>query len=215
MIDQCRAGRTNPFSTGQMRRRGIPPLDADGCPRDVDALMARLSAAGGSAAIVGPHGSGKSTLLRTMAAHLEVGGVRVVRVAGRTDVVAIVRGVLACGGGTLCVDGWERIGWLGERAVWGLARLCGTRLLVTAHGRGALPTLLTCTTSPRLLGAIVARLLHGSDARAWLEPQDVAEVFERSRGNIREALFQLYDRCEARSGGRPSPGASNRSVVWS
>jgi len=54
--------RTNPFATRHTRPGGVPPLDDDGRPRDLEGLLARLGSMP-AAAIVGPHGTGKSTLL--------------------------------------------------------------------------------------------------------------------------------------------------------
>jgi len=206
----------NPFSTRHVRPGKIAPLDVSGRPLDIPGLIARLAAIGGSAAIVGPHGSGKTTLLMTIADVLEAQGERVewVRLRESRDLVGLLRAIAACaGGGTACVDSAERMGSIVGSGMRLAAWLVGARMLVTAHRRGPLQTLVECATSVRLLAAIVERLScrPGEDA---VSPVDVAAAFEASRGDIREALFLLYDRFERRarhprggSGGGQADGA--------
>lgn len=185
----------NPFSTRYVRPGRLPPLDAEGRPIDIAMLCETLAVLGGSAAVVGPHGSGKTTLLVWLANALEAGGSRIerVRFRGLRDVVSLARAIWRTAeGGTVCVDCWERLGWPGNGLARLAARLFGARLLVTAHRVGPLPTLCTCATSAKLLEAIVARLPIDSP----LLPGDVDEAFRRARGDVREALFLLYDRCE-------------------
>lgn len=62
--------------------------------------------------------------------------------------------------------------------------------MITAHAPGLLPTLIACETTPGLLGGIVRDLL-GSEAHG-LQPTP-EELFDRHRGNLRDALRQLYD----------------------
>lgn len=195
--------RGNPFCTRHVRPGRMPPLDAAGRPLDIPGMLVSLASLGGSAALVGPHGSGKTTLLAHLAAALEANGGRVerVRLRGWRDLVSLARAVArSAGGGTVCVDSWERLGrpWTG--VVRWFARRRGARLLVTAHHRGALPTLWECSTSTALLTALTDRLR----VDPAIGQHDVEEAFQRAAGDIREALFLLYDRFEerARAGGR-------------
>ncbi|NBW96683.1 MAG: hypothetical protein EBR28_08110 [Planctomycetia bacterium] len=191
----------NPFSTRHVRPGCLPPLDAAGRPIAVGDLCMRLAQLGGSAALVGPHGSGKTTLLWKICAALEADGVRVSRVRIRDlgDILTLAAVIWRrAGGGTVCVDSWERVGrplgWFLRAA----ARIVGTRLVITAHRAGSLPTLWECSTSTPLLEAIVARL-PGTDAGPTkVRPDDVVAAFRRSGGNIREALYVLYDVVEER-----------------
>jgi hypothetical protein len=64
-------------------------------------------------------------------------------------------------------------------------------LVITSHRPGLLPTLFECTTSPELLAEIVGEL-SGADLEA-------GELYERHRGNVRDALRELYDRWAGRS----------------
>ena len=194
---------TNPFSTRHTRPGCIVPLDGHGLPIDVDGLLDRLRRVGGTAAIVGPHGSGKSTLLVKVADALEASGVRVMRVRLRTwrDVAGVVDAIKRTGRrGAVCVDSWECLSVVirGLVRLAALARGCG--LVVTTHHDGGMPVLARCHTSRALLESIVGRL----PGRAhWygtvIQSQDIEAAFGRRRGDIREALYDLYDVFELRS----------------
>lgn len=185
------AGRpSNPFATRYLRAGLVPPLDPDGRPVPVTALAGRVGHAR-IMALVGPHGSGKSNLLATLAA-----------VIARDRRCILLRAGAGSGvigrlprGGVACIDGWERLGLF---RCWGIriAAWCrGASLVVTCHRALGLPVLARCTTSPALLTAVVAALpSHGGR----ITPADIAAAFARRRGNIREALFDLYDRFEER-----------------
>lgn len=189
----------NPFSTRFTRPGALPPLAMDGSSIDAASLLRRLSALGGTAAIRGPHGSGKSTLMRSLEAALAAEG----RLGGSLrlgggrlhDPLAVIRGVAACGPAeVLCVDGWERLGPLAAAGLAATARLLGRQLLVTVHGATTIPTLVETATSVELLERIVGLLPpHGGS----IHPQDVREAFAASAGDLREALFSLYDLYEA------------------
>lgn len=197
---------SNPFATRYTRPGAVPPLDRDGGPLDVAALLARLEALG-SAAIVGPHGHGKTTLLVALATALTADGqaVRIVRARGWTDLLPTLAAIGRPPFGTwACVDGWESLGpgrWLLRQ----VARLLGRPLVVTSHAPAGLPVLRACETSDELLTAIVARL---PDHGGRIAPDDVTAAFGRHGGDLRESLSDLYDRYEriaaasARSRGR-------------
>lgn len=192
----------NPFCTRSVSPGRIPPFDDSGRALDALALLAALEERGGSAALVGPHGSGKTTLLWHVAAALEARGRRVerVRLSDAHSVVAAIRAVIRqTGGGIVCADSWERLGRPWADLVRWCAGILGARLVVTAHHPGPLPTLWTCRTSPALLAAIVTQLPHDAGP-AWPERErQIEDAFRQSAGDIREALFMLYDRFEERA----------------
>jgi hypothetical protein len=181
--------RENPFETGRM----IATIRYDCAGGTPDTLVARLAALGWRAAIVGPHGAGKTTLLEDLGRALEARGFRItsirlgtadrrpprtwpVRAAGlgRSDIV--------------CLDGAEQLStpdWLAFR--WRARRAGG--LIVTSHVSGRLPLLVSCATSVDLLDRIVRRLTPVPAAGA----PGAAELFARHRGNLRDALRELYD----------------------
>jgi hypothetical protein len=192
--------RTNPFATRFTRPGRVVPLDADGRPLDLDALLARLRALGGRAAIEGPHGSGKTSLLTALAAHLDArgGATRLIRVRGGAEAGGLLRAIArAAAGAFVGVDGWERLPWpVATAARWLAAqRSCG--LVVTAHRATGLPVLHRCHTSSLVLARIVAQL---PDHRGAIDDGDVADAFARHAGDLREALYDLYDRFERRAG---------------
>jgi hypothetical protein len=90
-------------------------------------------------------------------------------------------------GDIVCLDGAEQLPaavWLWFR--WSVRRAGG--LVITAHRRGRLPTLVECATTADLLDRIVRRL--APEGTAHPSP---AALFARHRGNIRDALRELYD----------------------
>lgn len=92
-------------------------------------------------------------------------------------------------GDVLFLDGAEQLGWLSWTAVRLRTRRAGG-LVVTSHRPGLLPTLFECQTSPELLTGIVEDLA-GSDV-------EVGELWAQHRGNVRDALRELYDRWAGR-----------------
>ncbi len=191
----------NPFSTRHTRPGSIAPLDATGRPVDLDALLDRLHGLGGTAAIVGPHGSGKSTLLTHLAAALERQGGRAprIRLHSWPDAAAVWMALWrARPGDTICIDSWECTGRLFGTLLRVVARSTGRCLLVTSHRRSGFPEVARCTTSPALLQSIVGGL---PDHELWLgslvRVTDIDEAFAHHGGNLRESLYELYDRFEA------------------
>jgi len=86
---------------------------------------------------------------------------------------------------------------LGFAARRGLRRFCrrgGVGLVVTAHKSIGLPDLARCAPSLETVERL-ARGLLGGDAR-WATRELLAACFARHGGNVREVLFELYDRYE-------------------
>ena len=192
---------SNPFSTRYTRPGSIAPLDAAGRPVDVGALLDRLQRLGGTAAIVGPHGSGKSTLLTHLAAALEQHGRRAprVRLHSYADAPMVWMAIRQAGpDDTICIDSWECTGWLVGGLLRMVARATGRRLLVTSHRAVGFPVLARCTTTPVLLHSIVESLPnHGVWFGSLIRVADIREAFANHGGNLRESLYELYDRFEA------------------
>jgi energy-coupling factor transporter ATP-binding protein EcfA2 len=192
---------SNPFSTRHTRPGSIAPLDATGRPVDLDVLLDRLHGFGGTAAIVGPHGSGKSTLLTHLAPRLERDGRRAprIRLHSSADIPAAWSAIhRAAPGDTVCIDSWECTGRLVGGLLRILARVTGRHLLVTSHHRVGFPELVQCTTSPALLRAIVGGLPeHGVWLGKVIHAEDIDQAFANHGGNLRESLYELYDRFEA------------------
>lgn len=201
-------GVGNPFSTRHTRPGCLPPLDAMGRPLDLEGLLARAVATRG-AAIVGRHGSGKSNLLHHLAlAAAARGNVEQVRLRSWRDALLAWGAVLRVGrGGIACVDSWECAGPVERIVLVVLARAAGVFLLVTAHRPTVLlPTLVRCETTPSLLAAIVVQLV---DPPQWgavpIDAADIEAACAGHDGDLREALYELYDRFESRRSGAVHP----------
>ena len=192
------AAEANPFATRYTRLGAIRPLTEEGHPFDASATLAQLAEAGGCGAFVGPHGSGKSTRLAACAKAAADQGQRVQRVRLRRwrESLGVARAIALLPAGSLvCVDSLEVAGRVAARCLRILARLRRVQLLATSHEPAGLPMLVCCRTSPALLNRIVEQLpAHGGS----ITQGDIEEAFTAANGNIREALFALYDRVEAR-----------------
>lgn len=187
----------NPFST-RYTRPGA--LDYHFAASDTAAqLVERLRANGWWGQIVGPHGSGKSTLLATLLPLLADAGRQTLSIAlhqGDRRLPRLVELDRLDRDGQMVVDGYEQLGRLSR---WRLGRRCrrqGCGLLVTAHRDVGLPTIAFVKPSIETLQYVVARVLPAGDGP--IRAADIADVWRRSGGNVREALFALYDLYELR-----------------
>jgi len=211
--------RGNPFAAARLRPGCIPYLFSPG--DDLAALVARLAANHGQGQIVGPHGSGKSTLLAMLAAELSARGHRLVRIELRdgqrrllrdwqpaTDQASLARNESSTFGvqnssaieqylpATLIfVDGYEQLGWLARWRLWRRCRQAGWGLVVTSHGPAGWPTLATTRVDLTTAQAVVDSLAAGAAGKP--SSAEVSDAFARCGGNLREMLFDLYDRYEA------------------
>ncbi|HLY08522.1 MAG TPA: hypothetical protein VKW04_04350 [Planctomycetota bacterium] len=163
-------------------------------------LLARFDALGRRAAIVGARGSGKTTLLEDLAPRFRERGYRVRDLRLDAESPRFAEGVLAEVFATLTardlilVDGAEQLGWRAWSSFERRSRPAGG-LLVTQHRPGRLPTLLETRTSPQLLDGLVGQILgDGAASVRGLTPR----IFLKHRGNLRDALRELYDHYAAR-----------------
>lgn len=189
-------GEVNPFATKYTRLGAVQPLADDGSPFDPAAVLTRLEDEGGCGVFVGPHGSGKSTRLEACAHATEMRGlaVRRVRLRKRLDLWDAWKAVLGMpAGGLVCVDSLEQAGGVGAFCLTRLARLRGVRLLATCHTPCGLPVMASCQTSLGLLKRVVEQL---PSHEGLVSQHDLADAFSAANGNIRDALFELYDRAE-------------------
>jgi len=184
--------RDNPFAVERIHALGYRPLHTT-----FEALVARLREMDYRAALIGPEGSGKTTLLEALQPALAQQGfqtklifvndtVRFDRSACQRLLSQLTRDqiLLLDGADVLGRFDWSRI----QRHT--LAR--GGGLIVTSHRPGLLPTLLECATSTALLRALVDELQPRGPlaSAAFLD-----DLYERHRGNLRDCLRELYDRC--------------------
>jgi len=187
---------SNPFATRFIAPGALAFLFPAG--ESAESVVQRLKKNGWWGQIIGPHGSGKSTLIATLGPALAA--------AGREVILLAVRGGQPppplpahdqIGSHTqIIVDGYEQLGfWRRLRLKW-LARRAGAGLLVTAHVGVGLPALYETKAELKVVQEVVARLTAGSDIP--LAPEDVSSALAAAKGNVREALFQLYDTFEQR-----------------
>lgn len=185
--------RENPFRTDRVlavryRLPGGPGV-----------LLDRFEAMGRRGALVGPQGSGKTTLLEDLAPALRARGHRVRRVEldaepAFFDAATYPRFVESLDPDTVVLlDSAEKLGWLRWRAFERATRGAGG-LMITAHRHGLLPALAECRTTPALLHELVRELVGAEADRLPL-----ARLYQRHRGNLREALRALYDLYAARA----------------
>jgi len=196
--------RDNPFAMARLERVAYR---LEGVTHE--ALLQRFDALGRRAALVGVHGSGKTTLAAELAAHWRSVGRRVLALRLSSEERRLAPGLLErqmAGLGTndvVLLDGAEQLGWWGWRQFLRRTHAAGG-LLITTHRPGRLPTLLECRTTPDLLAGLVRELAPTFDLRA-AGAGDPAVLYWRHRGNLRDALRELYDRC-SRSGPSDSAG---------
>jgi hypothetical protein len=182
--------RDNPFSTDRVLKVRYRPVGWTW-----EELLERLARLNYRAAIVGPEGRGKTTLLEDLEPHLRSRGFEVKHLRLTRETPTFARPWLRelCAATTrndvLLCDGAEQMSWLGW---WRFRRLSrrAAGLVITSHRPGLLPTLVECQTDARLLREILHDL---APDRAG----DSEELIARHRGNVRDALRELYDRCAA------------------
>ena len=182
------SARDNPYSSDRVLRVRYR-FHVDDWAR----LIATLTRHHGRGALVGEKGSGKTTLLEDLAIRLRQEGrqVTLIRLSAefprppgaynRAFFASLTPrdAVLLDGAEQLRLLTWLRFRWRARRAGF---------LVVTTHRAGRLPLLHRCTTSPALLCNLVSSLGQS------LTTEESVALYQRHRGNLREALRELYDR---------------------
>jgi energy-coupling factor transporter ATP-binding protein EcfA2 len=212
----------NPFATCWTRPGAIPYRFPAG--QSTEHLLAILAARHWRGAIVGPHGSGKSTLLEAL---------RPALVAANQDIYSIslhdgqrwlpkdwrneFAATPASGALTeatrekknrlVIIDGYEQLTWLERVRLWNHCRRQGAGLLVTSHTPVRIPTLIRLAPDLPLVERLVAELCAGVSTD--ITRADISASHACHSSNVREILFDLYDRHEQRRRGSNSlPAAS-------
>jgi len=191
---------TNPFSSRSVAPGAIPFFFREG--QSLSGLITAFETAGRRGQIVGQHGTGKSTLLAALLPALENQGYRVQSVTLHDGQRRLTKDFLerddqqrTPGSKTiLSIDGYEQLARL-ER--WRINRFCrrqGWGLLVAVHATVGLPTLYETEVSDALAIDIVHHLLRNRTFE--ISTSEIAQSLIQQQGNLRELLFDLYDRYE-------------------
>jgi hypothetical protein len=192
--------RSNPFCAARLRPGTIDFVFEQG--KCLQQLVDALAANAWHGQITGGHGTGKSTLLAALAPAIEDRG-RLVKsitlVAGQRRLprafIASLRH--SAGLGVAAVDGIEQLHPWNRLRLRRVCRAYGAGLVVASHRRSHLPTLYEATVDETRAWSVVQKLQDGFPLRVDIE--DLAERLARHQGNLREALFDLYDLYEERS----------------
>ncbi|MCA9262452.1 MAG: ATP/GTP-binding protein [Planctomycetales bacterium] len=209
MTDQV-SHRENPFRASRFRPGLLPFLFSSG--ESLKELVDQFRRCDHRAQIVGPHGSGKSTLLSQLQGRLAAEGylIRAIKVgpANRSLAYSSADRPTATGGAPRVVldviDGFEQLPWWQRWRYLFLSRRRERGILITCHADCGLPTLWQTQTSLPVARHVVNRLTEESAADYTVSDADLQELLGRHEGNLREALFELYDRFrrDARVDGR-------------
>lgn len=187
----------NPFSTRYVRPGALPFQFRPG--ESVERLAAALATQGWRGQIVGTHGTGKSTLLATLLPCLEQGGRSIVKVSlhdgeRRLPIDRDQRRALSPSS-VLVIDGYEQLSRWSRYKTRLLCRRRRCGLLVTAHCDVGLPLLYRTVGTFEIARRVVGRLATAGDRIA---DSDVRRACQAHQGDLREALFCLYDLYEQR-----------------
>ena len=180
--------RDNPFSTDRVLRERYRLSESEW-----SRLQEKLSYHCGRGALVGPKGSGKTTLLEDLRVRLSHPGRRITLIRLSAEAPRLPHVFTEAffakldQNDAILLDGAEQLSWLKWFWFRWQTRHAGF-VIVTTHRANGLPLLHRCSTTPMLLRALVRSL--GED----LPLTEATILHRRHRGNIREALRELYDR---------------------
>jgi hypothetical protein len=194
---------SNPFASRWVRPGAVPFFFPPG--QGVVALVERLRAMDWRGQIVGGHGTGKSTLLAALLPELRRVGRQPLLVTlhgGRrtmpSEAWATLRQTERSGGTVqVIVDSYEQLPLLHRFRLRGRCWWRGHGLLVTTHMNVGLPELFRTEVTRELAGRVLEHLLAG--AEQLVSEAELSERLRAHGGNLRQALFDLYDVHEMRS----------------
>jgi hypothetical protein len=183
--------RDNPFATDRIER--LLEFEPRWAGASWDSIFDDWNALDRRAAIVGPHGSGKTTFLRAFESRLNTRGEAVTRYFLNDRCPTLTSDdwhhleSRPGDGGVIFLDGAERLGWSAWRRFAKL--VAASSVLVTQHRQSRWPTLLQMQSSPALLAHLIDKA-----AGASFTADEVEHLYDRHGGNLREALWECYDR---------------------
>jgi len=183
--------KDNPFATQRVLRIRYRPQTCTW-----DELGARLESMHYRAAIVGTDGTGKTTLIEDLHHRLTRQGLNCRNIFVTMDITVPHRKIDKLLRDDTCevllIDGADHLDYFTWRRIKKTTTRTNTGLVITSHKPHMLPTLIECTTTPQLLFDITNTL----DPETATSPLTEA-LYHKHRGNIRDALRELYDRTAA------------------
>jgi hypothetical protein len=210
----------NPFSARHHAPGALPWLASAAAPGDAPLRLYEALVARRAGALIGPEGTGKSTLLRLIEGAARADGREVLRVHLRTgERLPPRRALRFCVGGAgrvLLVDSAEQLLAPARLFLRGLCAVTGVLLLCTGHAPLGLPTLLRTRVTEELARRVAEAVLAASpSAPRLVTPDEAGQALGRTGGNLREALFFLYDLYEQRwAEARRGGGPGDQGPVW-
>lgn len=201
-LNSQRTTADNPFATRYTRPGALPYLYSEGL--SAERLVERLRANHWWGEIIGPHGVGKSTLLASLSPSLEQAGREIHSVTLRDGQRRLPRDFLTqCRRSNrtqIIVDGYEQLSRVRRFLLRRRCRRGGAGLLVTAHRPVGLPPLIDVHASRETLRQLIETLLAGDsnavEGKAPPTDQLLDELLATHGANVREMLFDLYNRYE-------------------
>ncbi len=194
---------SNPFCAARLRPGTIDFVFEQG--KSLQQLVDSLEAHAWQGQIIGRHGTGKSTLLAALTPAIADRG----RLVKSTILVAGQRHLprefmtslrLSAGLGVAAVDGVEQLPFWNRLLLKRFCRRHGVGLVVASHRSADLPILYETVLDEARAWRVVEQLQNGFPPR--IEIGDLTARLARHQGNLREALFDLYDLYEERSRGK-------------
>jgi hypothetical protein len=192
---------SNPFCAARLRPGTIDYVFEPG--KSLPQLVDLLEENNWHGQICGGHGTGKSTLMAALKTAIEARGrpVKLVTLRSRQrrlphEFLTALR--FSAGLAVAMVDGAEQLHPWNRLLLRRTRRTYGVGLVIASHRRTSMPGLYETTIDEGRAWTVVQQLQNGFPPRITVA--DLVERLARHGGNLREALFDLYDLYEERSG---------------
>lgn len=191
----------NPFSTRFVRPGAIPFHFRE--DESAELLVEKLQRNRWRGEIIGPHGTGKSTLLESLKPFIEIAGRTIIHLKLTAEKPSL-KGSELFGGAwnaktLVIIDGYEQLPLPARCILAARRRLSGAGMLITAHEPRGFPPLYQTGASEPIFNDLVELLVR--ETHSTITRTEAAQALQASNGNVRDALFRLYDLYESR---RPS-----------
>jgi energy-coupling factor transporter ATP-binding protein EcfA2 len=161
--------------------------------------VSKLASQQWQGAIIGPHGSGKSTLVESLRPTIIAAGRSIQAISLRDGQRRLPRPIFETratdANPLVIIDGYEQLGWPARLRLSLRCRSAGAGLLVTSHRPIRIPTLIQLSPDRQLVEHLVDDLC--AEVSTTITRADIAASHACHGSNVREILFDLYDRHEA------------------